>query len=390
MSASLTLAAPDGAAVLHEVRAFIGRFVAMPSPAALDLAALWAAHTHCTGTDGKLLFDSTPRLAFLSDLPGSGKSRALEMTASVARKAVPLADVTGPAMHSLISEGSTLMIDELDLILGSGDSAKPVRAALNAGYRRSGTVARSKGTASVFAPVALAGLAVTFSRNPLLAPTRSRAIVITMAPNAGRQQLDRWRERMHRDTADQLGAALGAWARGAAVQMVTTYPDLPDSMTDRTMDLWEPLLTVAAVAGGDWPERALAIWEELGTATGSTDPAVPPGLQLLRDALAIWPDGAARLSTADLVAAVLEMPGSVWPAVWRDAAQIPAELAAALRPYDVAPERHRVVPGGPPVQSYSRAALAAALAAVQGVQGVQGAAALAAVQGVQGVQGAAA
>jgi len=350
---------PDGAAVLDEARAFISRFVSFPTPAAADLAALWAAHTHCVSTkDGKLLFDSTPRLAYLSDQPGSGKSRALEVTGSLCRKAALIADVTGPAMHALISQGSSLLIDELDLILGAGDSAKPVRACVNAGYRRSGAVARNKGMSSVFAPVALAGLASVFSRNPLLAPTRSRAIVVEMRPNGGKVQLDSWRERLHAPAARDLASSLAAWAQASTMQIVTTFPDLPDGCDDRLADLWEPLFILAAVAGGSWPARAAAAFAELGASTGSTDEAIPPGLRLLMDVRAVWPEGTERLSTADLLSALMEMPGSIWAGM--DPAAAPRELAALLRPHGVEPRKMRVTPDSSPCQGYLRSDVEAA------------------------------
>jgi Protein of unknown function (DUF3631) len=351
--------APSGADVFTEARGFLGRFVSFPSPAALDLATLWAAHTHATGSDGKLIFDSSPRLAFLSDQPGSGKSRALEITASLSRKAALVADVTGPAMHALISAGHALFIDELDLILGAGDSAKPIRACVNAGYRRSGQVARNKGMASVFAPVALAGLATVFTRNPLLAPTRSRAIVITMRPNAGAAELDCWRERLHAPAAASLATALSGWARASTVALCTTYPELPEGCTDRLADLWEPLITLADVAGGDWPARARDAFAELGAGSASSEPSTPPGLRLLADIRAVWPAGESRISTADLVGALLAAPGLPWSAAWKDPAAIPRELAALLAPYGVAPRKLRVAPGASPVQGYCLADLPA-------------------------------
>src|ERR1022692_1626590 len=349
--------AVSGAMVLDEARALVSRFVALSATQA-DLMVLWAAHTHCVGADGKLLADSTPRLAILSDEPASGKSRALEVLGSLCRKPALVADVTGPAMHTLIAEGSTLLVDELDLVLGAGDSARPVRACVNAGYRRSGAVARAKGMASVFAPVALAGLATVFSRNPLLAPTRSRAIVIEIKPCAGRVAIEGWRDRIHAPEAARLSEALAGWARAATVQLVTAYPALPEGCQDRLADLWEPILTIAAVAGGDWPERAEAAFRELGSARGG-EPVIPPGLQLLTDVRAVWPEGQHRMSTADLVAALLAAPGSGWAATWRDPAAIPRELAALLSPYGVSPKKLRPEPGAAPVQGYLLADIAA-------------------------------
>ncbi|MGH2927246.1 MAG: hypothetical protein ACRDL8_03485, partial [Solirubrobacteraceae bacterium] len=66
--------AENGAALLDDVRTFLGRFVAFPPPAALDAVTLWAVHSHLVWA-----FASSPRLALLSPEPGSGKTRTLEV-----------------------------------------------------------------------------------------------------------------------------------------------------------------------------------------------------------------------------------------------------------------------------------------------------------------------
>ena len=59
---------PCGAALLNDVRAFLGRFVAYPSEDARIAHTLWIAHTHLMDC-----WETTPRIAFLSPEPGSGK-----------------------------------------------------------------------------------------------------------------------------------------------------------------------------------------------------------------------------------------------------------------------------------------------------------------------------
>ena len=64
-----------GASLLTDVERFLSRFVAYPSDSALVAHVLWIVHTHLMNC-----WESTPRIAFLSPEPGSGKSRALEVT----------------------------------------------------------------------------------------------------------------------------------------------------------------------------------------------------------------------------------------------------------------------------------------------------------------------
>lgn len=64
----------DGAALLNEVETFHRRFNVFPTEAAYVAVTLWDAHAHLVEC-----FETTPRIAFLSPEPGSGKSRALEI-----------------------------------------------------------------------------------------------------------------------------------------------------------------------------------------------------------------------------------------------------------------------------------------------------------------------
>ena len=66
----------DGVALLDQVHAFLGRFVAYPSEETHIAHALWVVHTHLMDC-----WETTPRIAFLSPEPESGKTRALEISA---------------------------------------------------------------------------------------------------------------------------------------------------------------------------------------------------------------------------------------------------------------------------------------------------------------------
>ena len=70
----------DGDALLDSVHAFLRRFISYPSRHASIAHTLWIAHTHMMD-----LWDSTPRIAFMSPERGSGKTRALEVTEFLSR-----------------------------------------------------------------------------------------------------------------------------------------------------------------------------------------------------------------------------------------------------------------------------------------------------------------
>src|SRR6185369_1428590 len=67
--------ARQGQSMLQAVFEYLGRFIKYPCGHTHVAHALWIVHTHLMDR-----WDSTPRLAFTSPEPGSGKSRALEVT----------------------------------------------------------------------------------------------------------------------------------------------------------------------------------------------------------------------------------------------------------------------------------------------------------------------
>ena len=41
-----------------------------------------------------------------------------------------------------------------------------------------------------------------------------------------------------------------------AAAIASARPEIPSSLNDRAGDIWEPLLALADLAGGSWPEKA--------------------------------------------------------------------------------------------------------------------------------------
>ena len=69
---------------------------------------------------------------------------------------------------------------------------------------------------------------------------------------------------------------------------------MPNGIDDRNSDIWEALVTVADLAGGEWPERARVAAVALVTDSMAGQPSL--GVQLLRDLRAIFA-GHDRLTT---------------------------------------------------------------------------------------------
>ncbi|MCI3276292.1 DUF3631 domain-containing protein [Streptomyces cylindrosporus] len=302
----------DGAALLDEVEAFHRRFNVFPTEAAYVAVALWDAHAHLIDA-----FDGTARLAFLSPEPGSGKSRALEIVETLTPNAAMTVNASANALFRLVdaTEGTpTLLFDEIDTVFGpkAGDN-EPVRGFLNSGYRRGGQALRCVGDGanqtagwfSSFCAVAMAGL------GSLPDTILTRSVIIRMRKRAPNEKVEGYRRRTHEKQGHALRDRLAEWADTVREAVAEAWPEMPDGVSDRPADVWEPLLAVADAAGGHWPERARAACLELVHATRGGEEA-SLGIRLLTDLRDKVFCGADRMPTAVILECLLNMDDAPW------------------------------------------------------------------------------
>jgi 5S rRNA maturation endonuclease (ribonuclease M5) len=329
----LTPETPHGAAVLDAVHAFLGRFVAYPSEHAHVAHTLWVAHTHLMGC-----WDSTPRIAFLSPEPGSGKTRALECSAPLVPEPVEAINVTPAYLFRKVGQAEvTVLYDEIDTVFGpKAKENEEIRGLLNAGHRRGAVAGRcvTKGEEVVtedipaYAPVALAGL------GKLPDTILSRSVVVRMRRRLPSERVEPFRVRVHEPEAHKLREQLAAWAVAVADTVTATWPDMPPEVTDRDADCWEALLAVAEAAGGTWPAAARAAAVALVVESRESSPSL--GVRLLADLRTVFTD-AGEPSTLH-VATILESLTAMDEAPWGELRGEPLKargLANLLRPYEV-------------------------------------------------------
>jgi hypothetical protein len=327
----------DGAALLDDVRTFVERFVAFPSVAALVAVVLWVAHAHLV-----LEGENTPRLAMLSPEPGSGKTRTLEVLELLVPNPMFALSASTPAtFRSLMKAPRVLLFDEVDAIFGkrgTDDSAEDLRALLNAGHRRGATIPRCVGPTHdvvnfpVFAAAALAGL------GDLPDTLMTRSVIIRMRRRLASEKVEPFRRRLHEPRGSELRCELAEWCATVGDQVGTAWPEMPDGVTDRPADVWEPLLAVADAAGGHWPESARAACVELVKVNESREASL--GVKLLSDLRAVFGDADA-LSTETILVGLCEIEESPW-ADLRGKPLDARGLARRLRQYDIASVKVKV------------------------------------------------
>jgi hypothetical protein len=170
-----------GEVLFNDLHAFLGRFVAYPSDNEHVAHVLWIVHTHLMPA-----WDSTPRIAFLSPEPGSGKTRALEVSELLVPNPVEAVNVTPAYLFRKVGiDGAraTILFDEIDTVFGpKAKDNEEIRGLLNAGHRRGAVAGRCVMKGKIveteeipaYCAVALAGL------GGLPDTLLSRAVVVRM------------------------------------------------------------------------------------------------------------------------------------------------------------------------------------------------------------------
>jgi hypothetical protein len=322
----------EGAALLEEIYAFIKRFVLL-SEAQSTVAALWTVHTHAFEAA-----DCTPYMSVTSPEKRSGKSRLLETLRTIVANPWKTEQASVAAIFRKIdSESLTLLLDESDAAFkGSEEYSEALRCILNSGHERSGKVTRCVGKDflcqdfSTFSPKAIAGI------GKLPDTVADRSIPFNLKRKTRDEKVERFRLRNVKAEAKRLREQLEAWAAQHIEELRDARPELPESLTDRQQDGAEPLLAIADLAGGAWPEAARRALVELCCGAQAADDSV--GTRLLSDIRQILTDrGVDRISSADLARVLVEIETSPW-GDWKNSKPLtPNGVAHLLKPFGISP-----------------------------------------------------
>jgi Protein of unknown function (DUF3631) len=327
------LAIPDlgsAAGLLDDVVLLLRRFVVL-SDVQADAITLWILHTHSLEAA-----DCTPYLYLSSAEKRSGKTRCLEVMECLVREPLPAANISDAALFRAIAELSpTLLLDEIDAIFGpKARDREDLRGMLNAGYRR-GAVARRMGGPKmttleafpVFCAKVFAGI------GDLPDTIADRSIPIRLARRTREEPVERFRRREVVPAAESLRDRLADWCQPQIEELRAARPDLPDELDDRAQDVWEPLLALGDLAGGDWPQRARRAAMALSAAQEREDDSMTS--RLLGDLHHVFEtSGIEHFRTADLIDELGKIEESPW-GDWHGKPITAHALSRLLRPHRI-------------------------------------------------------
>lgn len=309
----------DGAEVLNRIVAWYGRFIRVTDPDDLYLLTLWTAHTHLV-----VELYTTPRLVIDSVTFGSGKTTVLDHLNRLCLNPVQAASLSSPALipRLLESKMRTLLLDEVDRSLRADKpGVEDLIGIINSGYRRGATrpvLVPVKGGGwetkemSTFAPVSMAGNAPNLPDD-----TVSRQLRILLMPDLdGTVEDSDWE--MIEDDAEELRSQMAEWSDTVRTRVKGMTVELHPRCIGRSKEKWRPLKRVAVAAGGEWPGIADRLIEkDLEHDAAEREAglkAQPPGMVMLKDLFAIWPDGETFIPTRELVSKLIVHNPDYWGA----------------------------------------------------------------------------
>lgn len=327
---------PRPKGILADVVRMIERYVVLPSDHAVVVVALWILHTW-----GLAAFEVTPYLIIRSAEKRSGKTRLLEVLELLTPHPWRVVQPSEAVLFRKITKDCPVLLqDEADAIFnGRGEQYEPLRAALNAGFRRGVVVPRCVGEGTkqklvdfeTFCAKALAGI----GDFPDTIEDRGVVIRLDRATASEQRKIQRLRLREAQAEAAPIRKQLAEWAERALPALRDARPAIPQELDGRAADAWEPLLAVAEQAGDGW--SVLAWGAALALSTGAAREDDSLRVRLLADIRRVFDArGTARLTTADLIDGLCDDEAAPW-GDWFGKRIVPQGLARLLRPFGIRP-----------------------------------------------------
>jgi putative DNA primase/helicase len=331
----------NAAELLNELTTSIKRFVSLTDHAAAALA-LWVINSYVTIDHGHV----AAALAVTSPVKRCGKSTLLGWLYRLVDRPLLASNITAAALFRTVDAyHPTLLIDEADSFLG--ETGDELRGILNSGHTRdTAYVIRVSGEEleprrfSTWGMKAVALIGKLEGRYSTLA---DRSIEIQLQRKRLTEKLMKLR---HADEShfENLARRCVRFAADHGRTVGKARPDIPDSLNDRAQDNWEPLLSIADVAGSHWPRLARTV--AMALSGGADDDAGSHGnaLLLLSDLRTYFATrSATRYSTDDILYYLLSLDDAPWPTFTKAGKPITARhLSALLRPFKIIPQSVRL------------------------------------------------
>ncbi|MBN1458228.1 MAG: DUF3631 domain-containing protein [Armatimonadetes bacterium] len=326
----------DCADLLTEISDTVQRRVRMPDGGA-EATALFVYHAHAHDAA-----EISPILGVTSPTPECGKSVLVTIIGCLVPRPLSASNITAASVFRAVEEFyPTLLVDEADTFLRDNDE---LRGVLNSGHMRAAAyVVRCVGDDHkpvifrTWCPKAIAMI------GDLPATLLSRSIQIKLKRLSQDESVVPLR--LHElGMFEPLRRKAARSAQDHLEDLRRHEPDMPPELRGRAADNWRPLLSIADLAGGGWPQRARQAAVAL---SGHTSDQIA-GIMLLEDLWTLFQKlGDDRLSTWEILSKLNTMDHRPWPE-WNKGRELSGRgLAKLLSPFGIVPRTIRRGDGTP-------------------------------------------
>jgi putative DNA primase/helicase len=266
-----------GASLADEVSAELARHVVFKTPEQADALALWTLGTYLMD-----VWALWPKVLISSPEKRCGKTVLVETLEAHVARGFLVSNITAAGLFRVVEEAApTILIDEADRFLRRNEEANGI---INAGHRRrTATVVRVEERGgehvvrrfSVWGAQVIAGIGTqeeTLVDRSVRVALRRRLRSETVEKLSARYFEDRHRARRQ----------LARRAEDNRIEIGASKIEAPPCGNDRAQDNWTPLFRVAAVLGGDWPDRCARAYAAIEQTDDGEDRETI-GVRLLRD-----------------------------------------------------------------------------------------------------------
>ncbi|MFG0639844.1 DUF3631 domain-containing protein [Delftia sp. WSY_22] len=217
------------------------------------IVGLWSINTWCYRD-----FQRCPLLLINAPEKECGKTQLLKMVEKLVFKPMETANITLAALFRLITKyAPTLLIDEADTFMeGKTDFA----GVMNKGYEKGGFVVRVETVGKeltecvykVYGPKVMAGIML---ERHLASATMSRGIQIPMRRKTKGDNVQRLRS-ADPEVFRGLRSRILKFVIDNKDALAKGWDEMPQELSDRQQDNWEPLLAIAHCLGEEWYRKA--------------------------------------------------------------------------------------------------------------------------------------
>ena len=321
--------------LLNEIINTLTKFAILPEHADVAIA-LWIVFTYFIDQ-----VQVSPILAISSPEKQCGKTTVLSILTDLVAKPLAASNISSSCVFRSIELWKpTLIIDEADTFISTSEE---LRGVLNSGHTKpTAFVVRSVGDTHIPTRFTTWGAKAIALIGKLPDTLHDRSIVIPLKRKLLGEKTEKPRHSNGKIFVN-LRSKILRFSQDNAAIIENARPILLDKISDRSADNWEPLLSIAELAGEKWLAKA----EKAALALSNrTEEAKSKGVELLEDVKQIFEaQNILKISTKDLIIALCKDEEMPW-ATWNRGKEIsPRQLSRIISHYNINSKTIRFVSG---------------------------------------------